>query len=93
VNWRPVAGIVLRQIYLMRGSPARLLRGASAIYGRQYNPVLTLQALCYFEDLTGPLSEKIKTDLIGAVKSVSLRNLPVIAASQKIGESTGRTVP
>jgi len=24
VNWRPIAGIVLRQIYLMRGSPVRL---------------------------------------------------------------------
>ena len=69
------------------------LAAASAIYGRQYNPVLTLQALSYFEDLTGPLAEKVKTDLIGAVKSVSLQNLPVITASQKIGESTGRTDP
>jgi hypothetical protein len=69
------------------------IAAAGAIYGRQYNPVLTLQALCYFEDLTGPLSEKIKTDLVGAVKSVSLQNLPVITASQKIGERTGRTDP
>ena len=69
------------------------IAGASAIYGRQYNPVLTLQALSYFEDLTGPLAEKVKTDLIGAVKSVSLQNLPVITTSQKIGESTGRTDP
>ena len=69
------------------------IAGATAIYGRQYNPVLTLQALSYFEDLTGPLSEKVKTDLIGAVKSVSLQNLPVITARQKIGEGTGRTNP
>jgi hypothetical protein len=80
--------ITLGEITLSEG-----IAGASAIYGRQYNPMLTLQALCYFGDLTGPLSEKIKTDLIGAVKSVSLQNLPVITASQKIGESTERSDP
>jgi hypothetical protein len=69
------------------------IAGASAIYGRQYNPVLTLQALAYFEDLNESLSEKVKTDLIGAVKSVSLQDLPVITASQMIGEGTGRTDP
>ena len=69
------------------------IAAARAIYGRQYNPVLTLQALSYFEDLTGSLPEQVKTDLIGAVKSVSLQDLPVVTASQKIGESTGRTAP
>ena len=29
VNWRPIAGIVLRQIYLMRGSPVRLFPNTS----------------------------------------------------------------
>jgi hypothetical protein len=52
----------------------------------QYDPMLTLQALAYFKDLPEPLSEKVKEDLVSAVKSVSLEDLPTITASQTIGE-------
>lgn len=58
---------------------------AMAIYGRQYNPILTLQALSYFEDLQPALPIGVKTDLTNAVKAVSLHSLPEITASQKIG--------
>ncbi len=58
---------------------------ARAIYGRQYNPVLTLQALSYFDDLYDPLSEDIKAALHAAVRSVSLQDLPEIMARGKIG--------
>jgi hypothetical protein len=58
---------------------------ARAIYGRQYNPVLTLQALSFFDDLNEPLSEDIKAGLHAAVKSVSLQDLPAITAPEKIG--------
>jgi hypothetical protein len=65
---------------------AQGLASARAIYGRQYNPVMTLQALSYFDDLPDPLPEKVKTALTRAVKSVSLQNLPQIVAPRKIGE-------
>ncbi len=58
---------------------------ARAIYGRQYNPVLTLQALSFFDDLNDPLSEDIKAVLHAAVRSVSLQDLPAIMARGKIG--------
>jgi hypothetical protein len=58
---------------------------AAAIYGRQYNPVMTLQALSYFDDLPESLPERVKIDLLAAVKSVSLQTLPFITSSDKIG--------
>jgi len=73
--------ITLGKIDLARG-----LAGAVAIYGRQYNPAMTLQALSYFDDLPDPLSLRVKSALTEAVKSVSLRDLPQLTASHKIGE-------
>lgn len=61
------------------------IAAAKAIYGRQYDPILTLQALSYFDDLRDPFPEKFKTDLIAAVKSVSLQKLPLVTASNSIG--------
>ena len=65
---------------------SRGIASAAAIYGNQYNPVLTLQALAYFKDLPEPLSENVRDDLVSAVKSVSLEELPTITASRTIGE-------
>ena len=59
---------------------------AAAIYGRQYNPAMTLQALSYFDDLPEPLSLSVRRALTEAVKSVSLRDLPQLTAAHKIGE-------
>jgi hypothetical protein len=63
---------------------------ARAIYGRQYNPALTLQALSYFDDLQGPLPEDIKAGLLAAVRTVSLPDLPAITAPAKIGADVDR---
>lgn len=63
---------------------------ARAIYGRQYNPVLTLQALSFFDDLNDPVSEDIKSGLYAAVRSVSLQDLPAITAPEKIGANLER---
>lgn len=63
---------------------------AKAIYGRQYNPVLTLQALSYFDDLREPLAPGVKSDLVAAVRAVSLQSLPTIDATQKIGDGLRR---
>jgi hypothetical protein len=63
---------------------------AAAIYGRQYNPILTLQALSYFDDLPESQPEAVKADLLAAVKSVSLQALPFITSSNKIGSESPR---
>jgi hypothetical protein len=64
------------------------LASAQAIYGRQYNPLMTLQALSYFDDLADPLPEGTKRDLLEAVKMVELDKLPEITALHRIGENT-----
>ncbi len=66
------------------------IAAARAIYGRQYNPVLTLQALQYFDDLKDPLPEAVRLALLAAVKSVSLDRIPALVATHKIGEGIQR---
>jgi hypothetical protein len=63
---------------------------AAAIYGQQYNPILTLQALSYFEDLPDELPAKIQAELRAAVREVSLRNLRAVSALGTIGAHGGR---
>ena len=62
------------------GLPA-MLAAASAIYGSQFNPLLSLKALAYHADpgLTG-LPAGMCRDLIAAVKAVDLERLPRLAA-------------
>jgi hypothetical protein len=64
---------------------------ARAIYGRQYNPVLTLQALSYFDDLSDPLADDIKAILLAAVRTVSLPDLAAITAAGTIGAGVDRS--
>jgi hypothetical protein len=65
------------------------IAAAKAIYGRQYSPVMTLQALSYFDDLIEPLTEGVRADLRVAVRTVSLQHLSSVSTSGKIGESVG----
>ena len=74
-------------------SLAEGITAAGAIYGRQYSPVLTLQALSYFDDLPQPLPEAVKVELIAAVKSVALDSLPAMAATGKIADGVEQTSP
>jgi len=69
------------------------IAAARAIYGQQYNPVLTLHALSYYGDLSEELPASMKADLLAAVKSVSLQSLPTVLASQSIGEGVRRESP
>jgi len=66
------------------------IAAARAIYGRQYNPILTLQALVYFADLPDALPKSMQSDLIAAVKSVSLQDIPPVTATGKLGEGFGQ---
>jgi hypothetical protein len=53
------------------------LSAARELYGRSYNPELTLKSLCYFGDGSlGTLSREIQDRLIQAVRSVELNQLP-----------------
>jgi hypothetical protein len=58
---------------------------AGAIYGRQYNPLLTLQALSYFDDLPELLPEHVVSELLAAVRALAPDELPTITASDGIG--------
>jgi hypothetical protein len=55
------------------------LGSARAIYGAQFNPQVTLKALCYFDDgNVGTLPEETKTRLLHAATAVDPDALPVI---------------
>lgn len=66
------------------------IAAARAIYGRQYDPLMTLQALSYFADLPEPLDDMTKTDLLAAVGAVALQNLPTMSGSSEIGAASPR---
>lgn len=60
------------------------LAAAKAIYGKQFNPQITLKALSYFEDIgLCELPEDVKHRLIKAVREVDLDRLPIMKAVQK----------
>ncbi len=55
------------------------LGAGRAIYGTQFNPEITLKALCFFDDGNlHTLPEEVKVHLREAVKAVDLDRLPVI---------------
>jgi hypothetical protein len=57
------------------------LASALALYGAQFNPQVTLKALCYFADgNVGTLSAETKERLSRAASAVDLDRLPVIVA-------------
>jgi hypothetical protein len=61
------------------------IAAARAIYGRQYDPLMTLQALSYFEDLREALDGTLKSMLLAAVSQVSVQDLPAVTARNAIG--------
>jgi hypothetical protein len=62
------------------GLPAALA-AAGVIYGERFNPQLTLKALSFFGDGDLPsLPVSMRERIIGAVKSVDLDRLPLLAA-------------
>lgn len=64
------------------------IAAARAIYGAQYDPLMTLQALIYFDDLEAPLDAAIVAVFHEAVSGMELQHLPVLNASNVIGSGT-----
>ena len=58
---------------------------AQAIYGKQFNPIDTLKALTYFNDLPAPLSQAQQRDLMHAVRATDVAKIPYIKAHGNIG--------
>ena len=58
------------------------LTAGRMIYGKQFNPELTLKALCYFEDgNVRKFPQDARQRLINAVQQVDLANLPSLGQS------------
>jgi hypothetical protein len=63
--------------------PTALAAAAAAIYGRQFNPQITLKALSYFEDGNlATLAEAVKARLAAAARETDLDRLPAIEAQK-----------
>ena len=62
------------------------LAAAQAIYGKQYNPAITLKSLSYFEDgNVAELSKEVQDDLLHAIGNVHMENIPITKPSCIIG--------
>jgi hypothetical protein len=70
------------------------LAAAKAIYGKAFNPQVTLKSLTYFEDGTvKKLPAAIRDRLVKAVRAVDLDKLPTIAARDPSSGSEPGLVP
>lgn len=56
-----------------------MLAAGSLMYGREFNPLITLKALGYFKDVPA-LSAKVRERLSAAVANVDATRLPTLAA-------------
>jgi len=59
-----------------------ILAAGAVVYGRQFNPVVTVKALSYFDDLPG-LPTEVRTRLATAVAAVDVTKLPTLTAYSK----------
>lgn len=68
---------------------AEMLAAAKVIYGRQFNPILSLKALTYFDDpALNELPGQVRQTLVEAVVLTDPRNLPALAAVRARREET-----
>jgi hypothetical protein len=65
------------------------LSAGKIIYGRAFNPVITLKALSFFDDLATTLPVDVRKRLAAAVKAVDTANLPVLAPYTKRADKSG----
>jgi len=58
------------------------LSAGRMVYGKQFNPELTLKSLCYFDDgSVSKLPQDARKRLVSAVQQVDLTNLPLLRQS------------
>lgn len=65
------------------------LAAGRAIYGESFNPLITLKALSYFDDLPA-LSEDVRERLRAAVGAVDVTRLPKLAPYRRHAADNGR---
>ena len=63
-----------------------VLAAGVAVYGRKFNPVITLKALSYFDDVPA-LPGEVRTRLARAVEAVDVTQLPVLTPYAKRTEN------
>jgi len=66
------------------------LAAGGVVYGNSFNPLITLKALSFFDDLP-TLSPEIRKRLLLAVEQVALQSLPVLTPYVKRREEHGET--
>jgi hypothetical protein len=66
----------------------RILAAGAVVYGRSFNPLITLKALSYFDDVPS-LPEDVRQRLRAAVEAVDPTGLPVL--TPHLGRDTGRS--
>ena len=60
---------------------SKMLAAATAIYGAQFNPLVSLKAIAYHDDpALAELPQKVRRDLVEAVKAANPEKLPVLNA-------------
>lgn len=68
---------------LLHGIDLPTILAAGAVgYGRQINPLVTVKALSYFDDLPG-LPAEVRTRLAAAVAAIDVTQLPTLTAYSK----------
>jgi len=65
---------------------ATAVAAGSVVYGRSFNPLITLKALSFFDDVP-MLSGKVRERLSAAVAAVDVTRLPVLTAYAPRGEN------
>lgn len=59
-----------------------ILAAGAVVYGRQFNPIVTVKALIYFDDLPG-LPTEVRNRLAAAVAAVDVTQLPTLTSHTK----------
>jgi hypothetical protein len=66
------------------------LAAGRIVYGRSFNPLITLKALSYYDDIP-TLPAEAQQRLRAAVQAVDLRQLPILAAHIARPDGQGQT--
>jgi hypothetical protein len=67
----------------------RILAAGAVVYGRSFNPLITLKALSYFGDVPS-VPEEVQERLRAAVEAVDPGRLPVLAPYARRADDSGR---